>query len=152
MAGESFRRPGFGFTGDDVITLAARTLDRDSRGVADWLAEHVHTHRDMHALLEFVGRAIYKTWPMALTKGVEIGEGEFWAMMQGADAKPSAVASTQIITASLNGDWENLTALINATITTRPEEFHAEVTAHLLAALGDGLRAVTDSTEPPNPR
>lgn len=147
MSGRAFG-VGFGFDADDALALASLAHEGDSAGLADWLEAHIKSHRDMHAFFEYVGRAIYKTWPMAMTAGATLTEGDFWAMRAGPNASPAAAVSTQIITASLNGDWDNLTALIRATL-TRPEEFHASVTAHLLKAFGDGLRAVTAKpTEP----
>ena len=132
----------FGFDHDAFVTLCALTTDWDTAGVTDWMQEHIKHHHDMHALLESLCRAIYSTWPLSLTKGVNLGEGDHWAMEANPDATPESIASTQLITAALNADWDNLTALINALVRHRSEEFHAAVTVHVLVAVGDGLRAV----------
>lgn len=137
----------FGFNETDGHDLALFALEGDSARLADWLADHILTHRDMHALLEYIGRVISKTWPMALTKGINRGESDFWAMEAGPNSTPAAIASTQMITASLNEDWDSLTALIRAAL-SKSEEFHASVVAHMLKALGDGLRALTHANTP----
>lgn len=137
--------PDFGFTETDTYALCAAAVDRDTKGVVSWLEEHVHDHRDMHALFEFLGRVIYKTWPMALTKGVTVKDGDYWAMDVKPGASTVATAATQMITASLNADWETLTPLIRSAL-SKPEEFHGAVAVHLIAATGDGLRAVTESS------
>jgi hypothetical protein len=127
---------------DDTVPLVELIYDGDSAKIVEWLEEHIRSHLDMYALLEFLARMIYKTWPMALTKDVEIGTKDFWALDVRPGAPAANIATARIITAALNADWDTLTALIHATL-SQPEEFHGGVTAHLLAAFGDGLHAIT---------
>lgn len=137
----------FGFTEEDTYELCARALERDTAGIVAWLQTHIRQHHDMHALYEFMGRVIFKTWPMALTKGAKLSDGDYWAMQVGPGAEAPAVTATQMITAALNADWDTLTPLIRAAL-SKPEEFHGAVAVHLIVALGDGLRAVTEADEP----
>ncbi len=139
----------FGFTTEDTYELAYHAVERDTSGIVEWMEAHIRTARDMHALMEFMGRVIYRTWPLSLTKDVRVGPRDFWAMEVAPGAHPNAAqrTSTQMITASLNADWDTLTALIHTALGAR-EEFHAEVTVHLIAAMGDGLRAVPESSDP----
>ncbi len=129
----------FGFDQDDLYDLCALIESRDSARITEWLQSHVHRLHDMHALLEALCRVIYAVWPKGLTKDVTLGEGEFWAM-SGDGADSAARTAAQMVTASLNGDWDNLTAIIRA-ILGHPEEFHGAVTAYIIAAVGDGLVA-----------
>lgn len=126
--------------GEDLMMLA---YDRETAPLIEWLESHVLNRLDMHALMEFTGRMIYKTFPLALTKGVTLDADEFWGLRIGEASSTSADAA-RMITASLNADWDNLTALINASL-TQPEEYHAGVFVHLFAAWGDGLHAITEA-------
>ena len=137
----------FGFTQEDTYELAARSEDGDTSGIVSWVEAHVRSHRDMHALFEFLGHAIYAIWPLALTKGANLADGDYWAMSTGPTANAASVTATQMITTSLNADWDTLTPLIHATL-SKDEEFHGSVVVYLLVAFGDGLRAVTQSTDP----
>lgn len=132
----------FGFTLEDTHELAALALERDSRGIAQWCEDHVRTYADMHALHEWMGRVIYTTWPMGLAADATRENGDVWILQVGDGASPAAIASGQLLSTSLNGDWETLTALINAMIEEHPDEHHAAVTAYVVAAVGDGLRAI----------
>lgn len=133
-----------GFNAEDTMALTVDVVEGNSAGMSSWLQAHIHTHQDMHALMEFLTRMIYKTWPMALTKDAAIGAGDFWAMESAPGARPTNVTAAQMITLALNGDWDTLTALIHATLSL-PEEAHAEVTAQLLLAFRSGLCAIRDS-------
>lgn len=133
--------PEYPFTSDDTITLATFVHENDVDATTAWLELHVRTTRDMHALMEFLLRAIHKIFPMAITKDVKLTRGEFWALdVRG--ARRSDAEAARMMTAAFNGDWATASALIKATL-AQHEDFHAEVLVRLLKALGDGMRAVT---------
>lgn len=135
-----------GFTEGDAHVLLVQALDRDADGVASWIKQHIVRYQDMHALCEFLGRVISTTWPMALTKTVTIAPGDYWAMENQGEPDPAAITASQMITASLNRDWDTLTALIGAAL-TQPEDYHGHVVVRLIDATGDGLRAIAESAD-----
>lgn len=145
----SERKP-HNFNQQDTHELAAHLFDQDSEHVTQWMHEHIQNTRDMHALMEFLGRAIYKIFPLGLTKGVVIDEDHYWAMRI-TGATQDHVDAGRIMTAAFNADWPTMTALI-AAVLTHPHDYHAEVVVHLLAALGDGLRAAAAEHDRGNQR
>lgn len=136
----------FNWSADDGEDIMMLVYERETAPLIAWMETHIRTHRDMHALMEFLGRMIYKTFPLALTRDVTLSAGEFWALRIGGAPDREAATSARMVVAALNADWDMLTALIVACL-KRPEEYHAAVTAHLLAAWGDGLHAITDAKE-----
>ena len=130
----------FGFTGEDTHALAEYVYDQDVDAIAGWCEDHIQTHRDMHALLEFICRAISKIFPLALTKDVTLKEGEFWALEVGPTAAEASTHAARMITASLNGDWPSVTALIRATL-SHSEQLHHEVLVELLVGFRAGMQA-----------
>lgn len=138
-----------GFTLSDAEELTILTYEGDSAGLTTWLADHILTVRDMHALLEFLPRMIAETWPLALTKHVPVGQAGMWALEDHGSTPPARDAA-RMMTAAMNSDHETLTALILAVMSHDPEH-HAAVTAHLLKAWGSGLRAITATSRTGTP-
>ncbi|ALJ22083.1 hypothetical protein [Microbacterium sp. No. 7] len=131
-----------GFDAEDAEELMYLVHDGDSNRIAGWMEQHIRSYRDMHALFKLLTRMIAKSFPLALTKGVNFREGDLW-VMEDRGATPAARDAARMMTVAMNGDDDTLTALILAAL-TQPEEHHAAIAAYLLAAWGDGLRAITE--------
>lgn len=134
------------FEPGDLHVLAERVYADDPEATADWYDEHVHTHRDAHGVMLFVCIAISKIFPVAFTEGVVLGEGQFWALQVSPQASGAEAVVGQLITASLNADWNTVNALIDANLVAT-DEHHVEVLVKLLQAFGDGMRAATAAGE-----
>lgn len=128
-----------GFTNDDTLKLAVHLYERDTDQVVAWMQAHIFGPRDMAALMHFLARAIYKIWPMGITKGVTPGEGAMWGLHIGRGATEAQAAAGRMMAAAFNADWPMVDAHIRAVIGST-EAFHAAVAVSLLSALGDGLR------------
>lgn len=127
----------------DYLEFTRLALAREASPLVDWMEAHITTPRDTHALMEYMGRVIYKTFPMALTRDMQPEESEFYAVEFSPNLSPERAMSARIVTTALNGDWPTLTALILATM-RQSEEFHASVMALLMLEFVRGLEAVSD--------
>ena len=140
--------PEIHFTRDDTLTLSGLLYDGDNTAVTDWMRQHILTHVDMHALIGFLGRAIFKIFPLGITKDVVVDSDHYWAVNVDG-AKPAHADAGRIISAAFNAEWQTMDALILAVL-THPEDHHAEVVAFLLSALGEGLRAAASAASERN--
>lgn len=136
--------PTFNWTEKDGEELLVLISMLDSDRIVAWMSEHILTYLDMRALWEFLCRMITVIYPMELTKDVNLDANEFWGLSADPDGDTNSLAAGRMVTASLNEDWDTVTALIKATLRSTPEDDHGRIAVNLITALGHGLKAITD--------
>lgn len=137
------------FSQAEFEAVVPAIFENDADAISAWIDLHLTDPQAFAQLLHTLARLIAAIWPLELTRGADITGTDFWAMeaIPGGDPTRDNWIAAQIITASLNEDWDTVNALILAVMDDPNEVVLARVTVHLLKAFGDGLRAIAAARE-----